>query len=356
MPTQDPTDKTIQSLQRTLLALAGLLVLAVVATVILIAFQLGWITPSAKTVEQTTTTNDVSSVKPTKTAKPLWQAPSESVLAKTSNGELIRYGKELIANTSLYLGPKGKVAHIANGMNCQNCHLDSGTKPWGNNYSAVASTYPKFRARSGMTESIVKRVNDCFERSLNGKALDSTSREMKAIVAYIHFLGDGVPKGENPNGSGIWKVPYLDRAASPDKGKLAYKQKCVSCHGNTGQGIANPDGNGFTFPPLWGSHSYNQGAGLFRLSRLAGYIKANMPLGASWDKPQLSDEDAWDIAAYINSMPRPAKDLRNDWPKLASKPVDHPFGPYTDSFSEKQHKFGPFKPIEAYKKEHPASK
>lgn len=350
MQAKNPFEQTIQSLQRTLLALAGLLIVAVIATAILIALRFGIITPSAQTPELATSATAPAANKPAKTEKPLWQAPAESAMKTAKNGELIQYGKELIANTALYLGPNGKVAHVSNGMNCQNCHLDAGTKPWGNNYSAVAATYPKFRARSGTTESIVKRVNDCFERSLNGKSLDSTSREMKAIVAYIHFLGDSVPKGKNPNGSGIWEVPYLDRAADPTKGKLAYQQKCVSCHGATGQGIAKPDGSGYTFPPLWGPHSYNQGAGLFRISRLAGYIKANMPLGASWDNPQLTDEEAWDIAAFVNSMPRPTKDLSKDWPNIAKKPVDHPFGPYADSFSEKQHKFGPFKPIQAAKK------
>ena len=63
--------------------------------------------------------------------------------------QLIQYGKELVANTARYLGPKGSVMQVSNGMNCQNCHLDAGTRPWGNNYGAVASTYPKYRARSG---------------------------------------------------------------------------------------------------------------------------------------------------------------------------------------------------------------
>lgn len=274
------------------------------------------------------------------------QLPTKAI---DTNQALVTYGKELIAHTATYLGPKGKVARLSNGMNCQNCHLDAGTKRWGNNYSAVAATYPKFRERSGTVETIVKRVNDCVERSLNGKTLDSNSREMKAIVAYILSVGSNVPKGEISNGSGIWKLPYLDRAADPDNGKLAYEQKCVSCHGITGQGIANANRTGYAFPPLWGAHSYNQGAGLFRISRLAGYVKTNMPLGATWEKPTLTDEEAWDIAAYIESMPRPAKDLSRDWPNIAGKPIDHPFGPYADSFSEKQHKFGPFKPIQDWK-------
>lgn len=88
------------------------------------------------------------------------------------------------------------------------------------------------------------------------------------------------------------------------------------------------------------------------MSNLAGYVKVNMPLGASYDAPQLTDEQAWDVAAFINSMPRPQKDLSNDWPDLASKPFDHPFGPYADPFPAKQHKYGPFTPIKDWQKQH----
>jgi len=96
---------------------------------------------------------------------------------------------------------------------------------------------------------------------------------------------------------------------------------------------------------LWGKNSFNQGAGLFRLSMMAKYIYANMPLGARYDSALISVEEAWDIASYINSKQRPHKDFTADWPKIESKPFDHPFGPYADSFSEAQHKFGPFQEI-----------
>ncbi|MBX2961996.1 MAG: c-type cytochrome [Cyclobacteriaceae bacterium] len=275
----------------------------------------------------------------------LWQAPDESTLPQNDEGDLIRYGKELIAHTAEYLGPNGKVAAKSNGMNCQNCHLDAGTKPYGNNYSAVFSTYPKYRPRSGTDETIEKRVNDCFERSLNGKPLEADSREMKAIVAYISWLGKDVLKGESPKGSGLVELAYLDRSASPEKGKLVYEEKCVTCHGANGEGVLHSNGTSWEYPPLWGSKSYNQGAGLYRLSRFAGYVKANMPLGSTYDAPQLTDEEAWDVAAYVNSLYHPPKDLSGDWPDVSKKPIDHPFGPFHDGFSDEQHKYGPFKPI-----------
>ena len=281
---------------------------------------------------------------------PLWRPMTMEAVIHEKDPEMIKYGRELVANTSQYLGPKGTVSPISNGMNCQNCHLDAGTRPWGNNYGAVLSTYPKFRARSGSIETIEKRVNDCFERSLNGKALDSSSKELKAIVSYIKFVGKYVEKDSIPEGTGIWKLKYMNRAASPEKGEPVYAEKCASCHGENGLGIKNAEGTAFTYPPLWGPQSYNQGAGLFRLSRLAGYIKTNMPFGTTYQKPQLSDEECWDVAAYINTRPRPAKDLSKDWPDISKKPVDHPFGPYSDPFPEIQHKLGPFKPIDDFKK------
>jgi thiosulfate dehydrogenase len=260
---------------------------------------------------------------------------------------LVRYGRELIANTAAYLGPQGSVGHSTNGMNCQNCHLDAGTRPWGNNYGAVWSQYPKFRERSGGFETVVKRVNDCVERSLNGTALDSTGREMQAILAYMEWVGTGVPKKVKPKGTGVADIAYLDRAADTLRGKRIFTGKCISCHNANGQGKMNADGLTYQYPPLWGPNSYNIGAGLFRLSRFAGYVKANMPQGATWNSPQLSDEEAWDVAAYINSRQRPDRDLSKDWPKITGKPVDHPFGPYADDFTEQQHKYGPFAEIKA---------
>ena len=279
----------------------------------------------------------------------VWIAPDSSQILHSADGDLIQYGRALIAKTAEYFGPNGKIAHTANGMNCQNCHLDAGTRPWGNNYGGVFSTYPKYRERRGANETIVQRVNDCFMRSLNGKELDSNSREMKGILAYMRWLGKEIPRGKKPYGSGIREPRLLDRAADPQKGKLVYVSKCQRCHGASGQGIFDSVSVHYLYPPLWGRNSYNTGAGLYRLSRFAGYVKNNMPFGASYKSTQLTDEEAWDVAAFVNSQDRPVKIFRQDWPKIALKPYDHPFGPYVDSFSEQQHKFGPFAPIKKSK-------
>jgi thiosulfate dehydrogenase len=280
-----------------------------------------------------------------------WEAPDSNTIPQTETGDLVRYGRALISHTASYLGPHGTVVQVSNGMNCQNCHLDAGTKPWGNNYGGVSSTYPKYRDRSGTVESIEKKINDCIERSLNGQSIDSNSREMKAMVAYMHWLGTNVAKGKKPLGAGLTTPAYLDRAADPVQGRQVFVEHCQRCHGANGQGQKDTiTGTEYMYPPLWGPHSFNIGAGIYRLSKMAGYVMDNMPFGISHGNSVLSEEQAWDVAAFINSQPHPFKDLRYDWPDISSKPVDHPFGPYTDTFSEQQHKFGPFGPIEQYRK------
>jgi len=275
-----------------------------------------------------------------------WEPPDINALPDDSAGNSIRYGKDLIVNTAKYFGPKGSIAHITNGMNCQNCHIDGGTKSFGNSFAAVATSYPKFRERSGRVESIEWRVKECMERSLNGKSVDSLDRTMKAMVAYIKWVGKDVKKGDRPTGAGLRDLTFLNRAADPSNGKAIYQQQCQRCHGTNGEGQLRFDSIDYAYPPLWGPHSYNVSAGLYRISRLAAYVKDNMPFGiASFKTPQLSDEEAWDVAAYISSQSRPALFFRYDWPNIAGKPIDYPFGPYRDNFSETQHKFGPFEPI-----------
>jgi thiosulfate dehydrogenase len=296
--------------------------------------------PKAKT-----STTDVVSTDVKKDAVAYWAPPDVSSIPDSKQKEQVDYGKELIAHTAKYLGPNGSVLKISNGLNCQNCHLQAGTAVFGNNYGSVASLYPKFRARSGTTENIYKRVNDCFERSLNGKAIDTAGKEMQAIFAYINFLGTNVEKGKKAEGSGFKDLAFLDRAADPGKGLNIYTAKCQNCHQANGEGVFNVDKTEYTFPALWGKNSFNDGAGLNRISNFAKYVKYNMPQGTTYQNPQLSDEEAWDVSAYILSQPRPHLNVPKDWPDKSKKPFDHPFGPYADNFTENQHKFGPFKPI-----------
>lgn len=288
-----------------------------------------------------------NSIIPTDTLKSvLYFSPDTSEIRQSPQADLIRYGRELVANTRKYLGPAGIVAQISNQLNCQNCHLEAGTKAaaYSVNFLGVAANYPLYRYRSGMMETIQFRINDCMMRSMNGKSLDTAGREMKAIVAYILWVGKDVPAKIKPINSQIEQLPYLQRAADTINGKSIYTAKCQLCHGINGNGGYSVD-SAIYYPPLWGAGSYNTGAGMYRLSSLAGFVKNNMPFGVNHGQSQLSNEECWDVAAFINSRPRPYKSFPYDWPDISKKAIDYPFGPYADGFSELQHKYGPFEPI-----------
>ncbi len=351
MLNEKDTSKLIKSINSLLVLLVGVVIVMVALVVYITLKPKGVSTNDDLLVTEASSAEESKGtiiLEPLDTSTDLWSAPTDSELPEGERGEEIKYGRELIAHTAEYFGPNGSVKHLTNGLNCQNCHLDAGTKPWGNNYGSVASTYPKLRGRSGKVESVFKRISDCFERSLNGTAPDSNSREMKAMKAYMLWLGKDVPKGQKAKGSGIFNLAFLDRPINPENGKKVYEAKCQSCHQADGQGLPNAEKTAYMYPPLWGDLSYNHGAGLYRMSRFAGYVKANMPLGATYNNPMLTDEESWDVAGYVNTQRRPGKDLSKDWPDISKKSFDHPFGPYADPFLEEQHKFGPFQPIKDF--------
>jgi thiosulfate dehydrogenase len=277
----------------------------------------------------------------------LWKAPDSTAIPKDKTGDMIRYGKELLAHTAKYFGPNGSIAQLSNGMNCQNCHLEGGSRLFANNYASVAATYPKLSFRSGKIQPISQRITDCFNRSLAGKVPDTNGREVRAMIAYINWIGQGVKKGKKLFGAASGKMAYLAHPADPVKGQAIFISKCKVCHGANGEGILAADKKTYTYPPLWGVNSYNNGAGMYRISNLAGFVKNNMPFGATYKTPLLTNEEAWNVAAFINSQPRPHYDQRNDWKDLKNKPIDFPFGPYADNFSEAQHKYGPYGPMKA---------
>ncbi len=317
--------------QKTYLLIIGVIIIAAVYAL--------WLYPDKKPATIKKNSSDTLN---SKAVEKFWTPPDTSQIPNDEMGELIRYGRKLIVHTSVYLGPRGKIQQISNGMNCDNCHINAGTEFWGNNFSRVASSYPEYRSRSGQYVSIAGRVNGCMERSLNGKPLDTTSHEMMAIVAYLKWIGKNVTPKEQVSGTGIQRLPYLQRPADPERGRIVFMAKCEICHRKNGEGKFNDDSTEYLYPPLWGKNSYNIGAGMYRISTFAGYVKNNMPFGATYHNSQLSIEEAWDVAAFVNSQPRPYKDLHNDWPAIASKPFDYPFGPYADQYSEKEHKYGPY--------------
>tara|TARA_B100000780_G_scaffold259309_1_gene210253 strand:- start:418 stop:1578 length:1161 start_codon:yes stop_codon:yes gene_type:complete len=272
-----------------------------------------------------------------------------SKLGNSMYEESVKYGFALVSETYKYIGPENgdpKMVYTGNNLACKNCHLNSGTKKHSAPYIGVTTRYPNYRGRENKIGSIEERVNGCMERSMNGKKLPTDSKEMRAIVSYMTWLGRNVPSGEKFDGVGFTKVNLPDRAVDLAHGAQVYTEKCVSCHGAEGAGLKNGNGLGYTYPPLWGKDTYNHGAGMNRVITAAQFIKGNMPFGATSENPMLTDEEAYDVAGYIDSKDRPIKsNTDTDYPDLKRKPVSTPYGPWDDEFSAEQHKFGPFKPI-----------
>ncbi|MDQ8726953.1 c-type cytochrome [Bradyrhizobium sp. LHD-71] len=282
---------------------------------------------------------------------PIWTVPEVGALPNDKHGRLVRRGRDLITATYAHIGPFAAPAkrYAGNNLACSNCHLEAGTKKFAVPIFGLFEEFPQYSARTGAEISIEDRINGCMTRSMNGRPLPLNSPEMKAIVAYIKFLSTGVPPGRKVPGLGVGRMPELQRAADPVRGKSIYAKACVACHNINGEGvpITHPMTKlGYMVPPLWGPDTFNDGAGMNRLITIANFVHFNMPHGADYLDPQLSAEDAWDVAAYVVSQPRQHKDgLDRDYPDLLTKPVDASYGPYADSFSQQQHKYGPFAPI-----------
>lgn len=242
------------------------------------------------------------------------EPPLAQMMAKVppgSAGESIRRGREIVEKTYETVPD-----HVGNGLHCTSCHLEGGTLAGAGPWIGLPAVFPEYRARSGKADSLPQRINDCFERSMNGKALDENGNDMMAILAYINFISRDAPGGKPPPGRGF---PRIQPAPTPDRqaGAEKYATRCASCHGADGGGMLT-EGN-YQFPPLWGDRSFNIGAGMARLDTAAAFVHANMPRGAGGT---LSAQDAYDIADFMIFQPRPDFAGKvNDWPK-GGKPRD----------------------------------
>jgi len=240
---------------------------------------------------------------------PLFSPPSPETIPGGQRGEQIRIGYEVVARTQEFGQP-----YVGNSLNCTNCHLDAGLNPNAASFVGLSVVYPEYRARADQRMTLADRINECFERSLNGRALPPDSSKLQAVVAYIEWLSRDIPPGSSVPWRGL---PRLKSEKKPDagRGKQVFAAKCAFCHGSDGQGTMSA-------PPVWGPNSYNIGAGMARISVAASFIKSNMPRGWGWS---LSDDEAFDVAAYINSQPRPDfREKVRDWPK-GGKPADSPY-------------------------------
>lgn len=284
-----------------------------------------------------------------------WTPPDIGSVGDDPFGELVKYGHSLFTDTANQIGPTvadPAKRYAGNNLTCQSCHLQAGRQLYAMPLVGVWGQFPQYRRREGVVGTLEDRINGCMERSMNGRALPLESREMKAYLSFMRWLSAGIADGAKLQGAGTLAVKEPDRAADLAHGKQIFAQVCAACHGADGLGKRAESGAGYQFPPLWGPDSYNNGAGMTRVLDAASFIKNNMPFGTTYAAPVLSDEEAYDVAAFIDSAERPQKaDLAKDYPNLLQKPVDSPYGPYADDFGPAQHKYGPFAPIRAKIKE-----
>ena len=220
-------------------------------------------------------------------------------------GKVVALGKEIVENTNEH--PLSK-SYVNNALTCSSCHLEAGTDPKAGTFLDIASAYPAWSPREKRVITLEDRVLNCFMRSMNGVRPPNGSKVSVAVTAYITWLSGGSRIRMNPEKPlGPHHVPPLQlnpQQADLNRGSELFTQKCADCHGENGRGTAEG-------PPTWGPQSYNDGAGLARNEKLAAWLKVAMPLG----DPSLSEQEALDIAAFVNSHDRPKFVLEEHLPK-----------------------------------------
>lgn len=211
--------------------------------------------------------------------------------------EAIRRGYDLFVNTQQLRGK-----NVFNNMNCASCHMGNGRLPFAGPVWPAAVDLPAYRGKNGHVNNLEERLVGCFTYSMNGKPPAYGSDDMLALTLYHQWLATGVPMFPKDKLYGRGYPRLTDPEQKPDavRGKAAYQANCAVCHGEDGAG--KKEGDKVIFPALWGDDSYNWGAGISRVFTLASFTKHNMPLG---QPNSISEQDAWDIAQYVDSQERP---------------------------------------------------
>jgi thiosulfate dehydrogenase len=233
-----------------------------------------------------------------------FQPPSRTERPEDDFGEMVAMGESIFSNTYSH-EVSGK--YVGNTQVCEGCHLDAGRLADSSPLWAARINYPAYRKKNDKVNTLVERVQGCFKYSMNAPASEvgtvpsAESRTIRALLSYMHWLATGAPVGDKDiPGRGYPKLETPASGFDPERGAVVYVDHCAICHGENGEG--GYAGTTMAFPPLWGDHSYNWGAGMHRIDTAAAFIKANMPLG---NYLELTDQQAWDVAAFMNSHERP---------------------------------------------------
>lgn len=236
-----------------------------------------------------------ASIPPAPAAAIVFTPPDEDTIPNSPLGAMIRFGKDVFVDTQRYAKK-----YVGNGMNCVNCHLDAGRQANSAPLWAAYVAYPAFRAKNQRINTFEDRLEGCFRFSMNGTMPPADSAVIVGLMSYSYWLATGAPVGAHLAGRGYPAVAKPALAPDKSRGAAVYTKHCAACHGADGAGLKAA--GVYTFPPLWGRASYNAGAGMHRDATAAAFIQANMPLGQGGT---LSDQEAWDVATYMNDHPRP---------------------------------------------------
>jgi thiosulfate dehydrogenase len=237
-----------------------------------------------------------------------YRQPSLASLAPGPQTDLIRYGWQLVVETPRHIGKSAAdPAHrySGNDLACTQCHLDAGLKAFAAPLVSTFASYPMMSNDDVLT--LAERINGCMTRSMNGSPMPEGGREMEGLIAYMQFLGRDTPVGVRVAGMGLRPLSKPGLAPDRSRGEAVYGVHCAQCHGATGQGEPRTGAVGYAIPPLWGDTSFNAAAGMSKLTTAAAFIHANMPPNTNYREPLLTEQQAWDVARFVTSQPRPAR-------------------------------------------------
>jgi len=221
--------------------------------------------------------------------------PPDAAIPAGPFGDLVRLGQNIFQDT-----PRYATDFVGNTLSCRNCHLDRGRAAESAPMWAAYVHYPEYRKKDNLVNTLQLRIQGCFRYSQNGTAPPADHQVLTALVSYLYWMSAGLPVGIKPKSANYPPLPDPKLAPSRERGAAVYAASCALCHGEDGQGRSS--GGKTVFPALWGPQSFNWGAGMHQLDKAAAFIRRNMPLGAGG---MLTDQEAWDVAAYMNSHPRP---------------------------------------------------
>jgi thiosulfate dehydrogenase len=221
---------------------------------------------------------------------PDWTPPRFASIPSTPLGDSIRRGALLFDETPLYAS-----AYTHSRIACASCHAEGGIQPFASPMVGMPADFPMFNPRAGHIISLKDRVQECMVRSENGQPLPYDGPDMQALLDYIAWLSQPEPQRKPYLGRGLIHLP--DLVPDPQNGQQIYAAQCAGCHGTSGQGSRH------IFPPLWGPDSFNDGAGMHSIPKMAAFVQHNMPQNRMGI---LTPQQAYDVSAYIHAQPRPA--------------------------------------------------